>query len=292
MSVTTLPERPGEGRLAKQEEATSVGSDRQQDQSRCNRDRRESSIVPTKLGSTRVSVVIPTLNEADNLPHILPLIPDWVHEVVVVDGHSTDHTIEKARQLRPSVRVILQSDRGKGNALACGFAAASGDIVVMLDADGSADPGEIGRFVDTLLTGADFAKGSRCIEGGGSMDLTRLRGMGNRTFRTIVNVLYGQRYTDLCYGYNAFWKRCLGAMQVDCDGFEVETLINVRIAKAGLDVREVPSMEHARIHGTSNLNAWSDGWRVLRTILRERVRSSTVSEAQELPFSELGPQFG
>lgn len=251
------------------------------------------SFAPEGLGSTRVSVVIPTLNEAENLPHILPLIPSWVHEIVIVDGHSTDETVKTALRLCPTARVILQTDRGKGNALACGFAAATGAIIVMLDADGSTDPREIPEFVMALLRGADFAKGSRCMSGGGSTDLSRLRSAGNGALRSVVNALYAQRYTDLCYGYNAFWSRCLPAMRVDCEGFEVETLIHVRIAKAGLNVCEVPSVEHARIYGQSNLNAWRDGWRVLRTILRERVRAGTPVDTptSEPAFRELMTQF-
>src|SRR5207245_11781452 len=88
----------------------------------------------------------------------------------------------------------------------------------------------------------------------------------------LVNLLFGTRYTDLCYGYNAFWARCLPHLHVDCNGFEVETLINIRACKAGLLVVEVPSFEGARIHGASNLHASRDGLRVLRTILTERFR--------------------
>ncbi len=225
----------------------------------------------SSTGTTRrVSVVIPTLNEAANLPHVFARLPRDVHEVILVDGHSTDDTVAVARALYPAVRVVEQSRRGKGNALRCGFAACTGDIIVMLDADGSADGGEIQAFVEALLKGADFAKGSRFARGGGSADLTLLRRLGNLGLNTIVNLLYGTHYTDLCYGYNAFWAHCLPYMDVDCDGFEVETLINIRIAKAGLRVHEVPSFESRRIHGTSNLNAWRDGWRVLGTIVAER----------------------
>jgi len=170
------------------------------------------------------------------------------------------------------VRVVLQDGRGKGNALACGFAAASGDIIVMLDADGSTDPAEIPQFVETLLGGSDFAKGSRFVQGGNSNDITVIRGLGNQLLRLAVNVLFRTRYTDLCYGYNAFWRHCLPHMHVTCDGFEVETLINVRIARSGLVVTEVASVEHPRIHGASNLNAVRDGVRALRAILRERMR--------------------
>jgi glycosyltransferase involved in cell wall biosynthesis len=220
----------------------------------------------------RVTVIIPTLNEARNLPHVFARLPHRLHEVIVVDGCSTDDTVEVARFLRPDARIVLQERPGKGDALRCGFEAATGDIIVMLDADGSADPGEIPAFVAALLEGADFAKGSRFHEDGGSADLTRLRRVGNRGLNGVVNVLFGTSYSDLCYGYNAFWRHCLDAMHVDCTGFEVETLINIRIARAGLDIREVPSFERDRIHGQSNLRTFRDGGRVLRTILRERVR--------------------
>ncbi len=219
----------------------------------------------------RVSVVIPTLNEAANLPHVFERLPfEDLYEIILVDGHSIDDTIEVARELCPSVRVLLQDGKGKGNALACGFAAARGDIIVMLDADGSTDPQEIPAYVDALFDGADFAKGSRFMEGGGSVDITPLRMQGNRFLNGAVNALFGTRYTDLCYGYNAFWADVRPVINVDCAGFEVETLINVRVAKAGLNVAEVPSVEHERIHGVSKLHPVRDGLRVLRTILSER----------------------
>jgi glycosyltransferase involved in cell wall biosynthesis len=244
--------------------------------------------IAVKVPEPTVSVVIPAKNEARNLPHVLPLLPAGLHEVILVDGKSTDGTADVARELRPDITIIGQTRKGKGNALACGFAAATGDFIVMLDADGSTDPAEIPRFVDALKHGADFAKGSRFMPGAGSSDISRLRQRGNFALNKIVNLLYGTRYTDLCYGYNAFRRDCLIAISLDSsqpegvaptemawgDGFEVETLINVRIAKAGLRVFEVPSFERSRVHGSSNLNAFSDGFRVLRTIHTERSRGS------------------
>jgi glycosyltransferase involved in cell wall biosynthesis len=227
---------------------------------------------PRRAATPRVSVVIPTLNEARNLPHVFAELPDSLHEVIVVDGCSGDGTTDVARRLRPGVRIIEQQRPGKGAALRCGFDAAGGDIIVMLDADGSADPAEIPAFVAALLAGADFAKGTRFAAGGGSADITRLRRAGNRTLGATVNLLFGTSYSDLCYGYNAFWRHCLPAIAVDCAGFEVETLINIRAARAGLLVVEVPSYERPRIHGHSNLNTFRDGGRVLRTIVRERMR--------------------
>jgi glycosyltransferase involved in cell wall biosynthesis len=183
--------------------------------------------------------------------------------------------------------VVQQTRRGKGNALCCGFAACRGDIIVMLDADGSTDGAEIHRFI-TALRGADFAKGSRFLRGGGSVDITGLRRLGNWGLTRLVNVLYGTRYTDLCYGYNAFWRRCLPYIGLDCDGFEVETLINIRIAQARLRVREVPSIEGRRIYGESNLNAWRDGRRILKTILSERFGRRVVRVPQ--PYADAEPE--
>jgi glycosyltransferase involved in cell wall biosynthesis len=229
----------------------------------------------------RVSVVIAALNEEQNLPYVFARLPQGLHEVIVVDGHSTDDTVAVARRMRPEVRIVTQSGKGKGNALADGFAACTGEIIVALDADGSTDAAEIPRFVAALCSGADFVKGSRFAQGGASSDITFVRRLGNHSLNAIVNLLYGTRYTDLCYGYNAFWARCLPYMRVDCDGFEVETLINIRIAKAGLVVHEVPSYERARIHGRSNLHAVRDGARVLRTIALERM--SAASRRSVLP---------
>jgi glycosyltransferase involved in cell wall biosynthesis len=225
----------------------------------------------------RVSVVIPTLNEALNLPHVLRAIPDCVHEVVVVDGLSTDGTPEVALEHRPDAKLVYETGAGKGVALQRGFDAATGDILVMMDADGSADPYEIPAFLEVLLAGADFAKGTRFCPGGGSSDITPLRSFGNRALGAAVNGLFRTKYTDLCYGYNAFWRHCLSAMKVDCNGFEVETLINIRVARAGLTVSEVPSFERDRLHGQSNLRTFRDGSRVLRTIVRERVRRAPPS---------------
>jgi glycosyltransferase involved in cell wall biosynthesis len=222
-----------------------------------------------------VSVVIAALNEAENLPYVFSRLPEGLHEIILVDGHSVDDTVAVARRLRPDVCILTQSGRGKGRAMAEGFNACTGEIIVALDADGSTDPAEIPRFVSALCNGADFVKGSRFAQGGSSTDITRARSLGNHVLGAVVNALYGTRYTDLCYGYNAFWARCLPYLRVDCDGFEVETLMNVRIAKAGLIVHEVPSYEQVRLYGESNLQTIRDGSRVLRTIVREWLTSAS-----------------
>ncbi|MEK6277640.1 MAG: glycosyltransferase family 2 protein [Actinomycetota bacterium] len=217
----------------------------------------------------RVSVVIPALNEADNIGPVLERLPEGLHEVILVDGNSRDGTVKVATEVRRDIRVLAQAGRGKGDALRTGFAAVTGTLIVMLDADGSADPGEIPRFVEVLVGGADFAKGSRFLDGGGSADITPIRRLGNHFLSGTVNLLYGTQFTDLCYGYNAFWTRCLPFISLDAPGFEVETLINLRIASAGMEISEVPSYEAERSSGQSNLRTFPDGVRVFRTIVRE-----------------------
>jgi glycosyltransferase involved in cell wall biosynthesis len=219
-----------------------------------------------------VTVVIPARNEARNLEHVFSTIPGWIDEIVLVDGHSTDGTVATAQRLYPAVKIVHQQGWGKGDALQAGFAIAQSEIIVTMDADGSADGGEIPRFVGALITGADFAKGSRFTSGGGSNDITLFRNLGNKFLTSIVNRSFGTRYTDLCYGYNAFWAKHLAKLNLDCDGFEIETVMNVRAAKAGLEIQEIPSHEHLRLHGMSNLNAVRDGMRIAKFILQERFR--------------------
>lgn len=246
-------------------------------------------VFPFSVSRPMISLVIPTKNEAKNLPHVLPRIPDMVDEVVLVDAHSTDGTVDVARQLRPDVRVVMQTGRGKGDALRTGFAAARGEIIVMIDADGSMAPEEIPAFVGILLAGADYAKGSRFLHGGGTDDMEVHRYLGNVGLNLLVRLFFGGHYSDLCYGYCAFWSRALPTLDLQSDGFEIETEINVKALKCGIRVAEVPSFEAPRIHGQSNLHAIRDGLRVLRTILKERfanrVAAAPVTELTENEFT-------
>ena len=234
------------------------------------------------IKSLRVSVVVPARNEAKNFRHVLPHIPSFVTEVILVDGHSNDDTIAMAQQLIPTIRIIQQRGKGKGDALQLGFAACSGDIIITLDADGSMDPSEILTFVEALLAGNDFAKGSRFVQNAGSRDLTWVRHLGCIGLDALVCFLFKTKFSDISYGYYAFWKYCLDSVEIDCDGFEVEALIKIRMHKANLKIIEVPSIEYPRIYGESHLNIFRDGWRFFKTIVKERYEMSTSSQVHTI----------
>jgi glycosyltransferase involved in cell wall biosynthesis len=222
-----------------------------------------------------VSVVIPTLNEAQNLPDVLPRLPKVVDEVIIVDGHSEDDTVEVATKVLPTARVILQKRNGKGDALRSAFKHANGDIIVQMDADGSMDPLEIEKFVVLASEGYDVVKGSRYLVGGGSTDLSAKRSFGNRMFVKLVNLLFSTKYTDLCYGYMAFRKNALDRLNdaLKCNGFQIETEMCIKAKKLGLRVTEIPSFEGKRAHGSSRLRLIQDGFRILSMILTEFLKT-------------------
>lgn len=219
-------------------------------------------------GYPRISAIICTLNEEQNLPHVLPKIPDWVDEVLIVDGHSADDTMKVARDLCPRAKIILQTGKGKGNALKEGVNQASGDIIVTLDADGSTDPQDISKYIESLIEGSDFAKGSRFLKRRPKMPLYRQ--FGNWVLTTTTNILYGTKYTDVCSGYNAFWKKTFQAMRLSNDGFEMEQEMVVKVKKLGLKVAEVEQYDAGRLSSDSKVSGIKQGFIDLWTIIKER----------------------
>jgi glycosyltransferase involved in cell wall biosynthesis len=244
--------------------------------------RKFTPVLPVHQLQPRISVIIPALNEAESLPYVLPRIPEWVHEVILVDGHSTDATIEVARQIWPGIRIIVQEGSGKGAAIRCGIKAATGDIIVLLDADGSTDPQELPAFVGALLAGADFAKGTRFIQGAGTSDMPLIRQLGNTALVVLTNILFGTRYSDITYGYNAFWRRNADYLALEIDGWANEIISNIRVNRSGLRVVEIASFEHERVAGEAKLRAFSAGWTILKAIVKEYFTKLDLP-AQEQP---------
>ncbi|HAL17916.1 MAG TPA: hypothetical protein DCP32_14580 [Anaerolineaceae bacterium] len=252
----------------------------------------ESGILNIYRQRPRVSVIIPTLNEAKNLPLVLPYLPiAWIDEVILVDGRSTDNTVEVARTMLPTIKVVMEQKKGKGAAMNAGYRAATGEILIVVDADGSNDPREIPRFVQALMMGADMVKGSRFAHGAGTTDMPFIRQLGNSFFTITCNLLFGTHWTDLCYGYHAFWRHCLEVVDVsDTPGFEIDTALYLRAAREQLHVTEVPSFEGYRFFGVGKLQTIPDGWRVLKIIIRERLKKSRTAESNRyLGFRGLQP---
>jgi glycosyltransferase involved in cell wall biosynthesis len=221
------------------------------------------------LKNAKVSVIICTLNEANNLPNVLPRIPEWVYEVILIDGHSTDNTIEVAKSIRPDIQVYNQPDKGKDNAMKYGFKRSNGDIIVTLDADGSTDPLQIPEFVELLLKGYDFVKGSRFLQINPIMPVHR--NMGNKMLTELTNLLFNTSYTDVCCGYNAFWRKCLEKIDLSKGGFNYEPVLYAKAKKAGLKVAEVQCADRGRIHGNSKLPMPTQGLRAALAIVQQRL---------------------
>jgi hypothetical protein len=227
-------------------------------------------VAPDEALLRRVTVVIPTLNEVECIAQVLARIPTFVREIIVVDGLSTDGTAEAAAAARPDVRVVHQQIRGKGAAIRIGIEEAVGDYIVLLDGDGSTDPSYISSFARVLDDGADYAKGSRFLPGSGTDDMPFHRRLGNWLFVQAARILFGTRFTDITYGYNAVRRDKRWAMALEIDGWAQEIVTNIRMVRYGMRVEELPAFEPQRIAGVAKLQTWSAGWTILRAILAER----------------------
>ena len=216
----------------------------------------------------KVTVLVCALNEEENLPHVLPKIPSWVYEVILVDGHSTDNTVDLARKLCPSIRILYEPRKGKDNALKFGIENAEGDIIVTIDADGNTDPSEIPQFVAPLMNGYDFVKGSRFLKTRPAK-MPWYRRFGNWILCTEVNVLFGLKFTDVCSGYSAFWKDEWAKINFP-DDFGYEPLLIIRVKNAGLKILEIPNYDAGRLSGKSKLPNWQQGWGAFKAVLMER----------------------
>lgn len=215
-----------------------------------------------------VSVVVPTLNEEQNIGSLLrqvaKMLKGYSYEIILVDGHSTDKTVKIAKSM--GARVIYD-EFGKGSALTRGIMAAKGEVIISMDADLSNRPTELKLLIAGIETGYDICMGSRFLTGGGSDDMPTIRKFGNWCFVKTVNLIYGSRYTDLCYGYRSFAKNVPRRLGLEEKGFGIEAEISIKAMKKHMKVLEVPSYEKKREGGVAKLLTLRDGWVILKTIL-------------------------
>jgi glycosyltransferase involved in cell wall biosynthesis len=226
---------------------------------------------------TPVTLVVLTLNEIDGAGHVFPKLPlSSVDEVLVVDGGSTDGTIEFFRAR--GVQVIVQQQRGRGEAFRLAVQHARNEWLIFFSPDGNEDPADIARLVDGLAAGYDMVIASRFMAGARSEDDDNFpfasRRWGNLMFTWLVNVLFrGPRITDTINGYRAVTRTAFRRIDPDAQGYAIEFQMSMRALRLGLRVLEIPTQEGDRVgRGVSKLNAVPVGFKFLGLLLREWAR--------------------
>lgn len=230
----------------------------------------------------RVTLFIPTLNEVEGVKAIMPRIKrEWVDEVLIIDGHSTDGTVEWLEQ--NGYKVIPQRKPGLLNAWWQGFEMATGDVIIPFSPDNNSVPEVIPRLIEKIGEGYDIVIASRYMKGAKNEDDTLVTWFGNRLFTGMINRLFGGSYTDAMGMYKAFRKSLIHDLRLDDSKDEIfEILLAARAAKRGLRVTEIPGDEPKRI-GADDSRAWPGlrgrmmgGLLTMRCILREVVRGRDI----------------
>ncbi len=224
----------------------------------------------------RVSVIIPTLNEEESLEYVFNKIPkDDIDEVILVDGGSTDRTMEIAQKL--GLKAIRQEGSGLGSAVKQGLELTSGDIKIILDADGSHNPEDIIRLIEKVQEGYDVVVASRycntlslssIFKKGTSYDDTVLTTIGNKFFTLICKLVFKVPINDILMGFKAFRKEVFEKIKIDAKGPEYNVEVVLKAHKAGFKIGEISTIEQKRRGGKSKLNAFNDGMRILIEIIK------------------------
>ncbi len=236
--------------------------------------------VPVRKDKPTVSVIIPARNEAGNIPEIFRRFPDlrYPTELIFVEGHSKDDTyqaIQRAIESQPDMacKIIQQKGEGKGDAVREGFALASGDLLIILDADMTVPPEELPRFLEVLISGkAEFANGVRLVYPMQDEAMRFINLVGNKLFSLTFSWLLGQRLKDTLCGTKALWKEDYDLIAKERNYFgridpfgDFDLLLGA--AKQNLKIVDVPIRYHSRTYGSTNISRWSHGWLLLRMMV-------------------------
>lgn len=215
----------------------------------------------------KVSLVIPTLEEAGCIEAVLKEVPkQCVDEILIVDAHSKDGTADIVRRL--GYKVIMQEGRGFGDAFSLGVSKATGDVVILMDGDGSHNPADIPKLIGKLKEGYDYVLASRYCKGSRSYDDTMVRHIGNKLFTFLICFFHRMKITDSLYLYTAIRKEVFDKVKIDSKGFEYCVEILVKVHKAGFKMAEIPSIERMRYSGYSKVKSMKHGFKILMEIFK------------------------
>lgn len=217
----------------------------------------------------RFSLIVFVLNEIECLKVILPRInKGWVNEIIVVDGGSTDGSIEFAKSL--GFYVYVQKGKGVIAGYKEALEIAKGDVVITFTPDGNMIPEKLPELVAKTKEGYDMVIVSRYAKGAKSYDDTLISGFGNWMFTSLVNLLFKANYTDVLGLYRAYRKDLIKRIGLDRDiKRTIDTQLCIRCAKAKLNVAEIPGDEPKRIAGKSYRSIIIHGFMELFTIIEE-----------------------
>ena len=220
----------------------------------------------------KVTLILPAKNEEGCIGKVLQEVPKkLVDEILVIDGHSTDNTVKEVEKyLRPRKdKIITQKSRGYGGAFIEGIKEASGDVIIMMDADGSHNPADIPFLLNKIKEGYDYVMSSRYTAGARSFDDTFIRWLGNQLFTKITNIVHNMHVTDSLYLLTAVKKKDLEKLNLKCKGFEFCTEVIIKASNAGLRFAEISAIERARYNGDSKVSVFTDGLKILMMIFKK-----------------------
>jgi len=228
----------------------------------------------------KVTLVIPTLNEIVGMKEIMPKIKkEWYDQLLIIDGQSTDGTIEYARE--QGYEVVVQKKKGMRNAYMELLPYIKGDVILTFSPDGNSIPELIPACIEKMKEGYDMVIVSRYAKGAKSEDDDFLTGFGNWMFTSLINLCHGGHYTDAMVIYRAYKKQLIFDLGLDKDkayekeerlfktNVSWEPLLSIRAARKKLKIAEIPGDEPARIGGERKLQVWRWGAVFLYQIIRE-----------------------
>ena len=216
----------------------------------------------------KISVIIPTKNEEESISLMVRELPmEIIKEVIVVDGHSTDRTVEVAREL--GVKVIPQQGDGYGNAINTALKEARGEYVTFMDADASYNPHslfDLKRIIEE--NDIDICFCSRYLPESGSDDDTIIRYLGNKLFTSLLRLVHGVKISDALFLYCLAKRKVFDEISMVSGGFDWCIEFPIRVHNSGFKYREIPSFERKRVAGESKVNALTDGLEIALTLFK------------------------